>query len=281
MVTPVVDQRWSELTLDASCLCKIADNLRDGIFAEIGIDRRGPVSTSLTEFKLGIKSFLVFFLGDHLLIVHLAEDRSHTSLCISSACLSQRIVERRALRKACDESALGKCEFGCILVEIVHCRSLNAYVVIAHRRKVDIELQDLVLGKVLLELHSREPFLYLTGCGVLVLTAYELDRLLSDRGTTVSSRTAVYDCWNERWTDTLDIDTVVFTETLILGSNDRVVQVSIFDITVGDVNPVDILSTCELCDDFILAVINERSLRSFGRWSKVADGKGLCRRCVA
>ncbi len=98
------------------------------------------VCISLTEYEIRIKSFLILFLGDHIEFVHLLEDGPHTSLGISSACLSHRIVERRALRKAGDESALGKCKLGSLLAEIVHGCSLDTDIVVAHRSEVDVEL---------------------------------------------------------------------------------------------------------------------------------------------
>ena len=58
---------------------------------------------------------------------------------------------------------------------------------------------------------------------MLVLTGYELNCLLRDRGTAVSSRTAVCDSRNERAADTLDVDSVMFIETLVLDCDDRFV----------------------------------------------------------
>ena len=76
---------------------------------------------------------------------------------------------------------------------------------------------------------------------MFVLAAYELYCLLSYGGTAVCSRTAVCDGGNEGGTDTLDIDTVVLTETLVLDGDDRVIQVGILDIAVGYIDPVDVL----------------------------------------
>ena len=138
MVTPVIYKGRCKFTRDASGLGNIADDLGDRILGEVGIDSCVAVSISLTEFEFGVKSVFVLFIGDHAELVHLAQDDPHSSLRISSACLSQRIVVRGALGKSCNKCALGQCEFGSVFAEIVHCGGLYAYEIIAHRGEVDV-----------------------------------------------------------------------------------------------------------------------------------------------
>ena len=95
---------------------------------------------------------------------------------------------------------------------------------------------------------------------MFVLTAYEFYCLLCDGGTAVCCGTAVSERRKERAADTLDIDTGMFTETLILDGDDRIIKISVLDRTIGYVDPVDVLGTGKFCYLVILAVINERSL---------------------
>ncbi len=49
----------------------------------------------------------------------------------------------------------------------------------------------------------------------------------------------------------------MLAETLVLDSDDRIVKISILDLTVGYENTVYVLGTCELREDIVLTVIYE------------------------
>ena len=144
-----------------------------------------------------------------------------------------------------------------VLAEIILRRGLDTDVIVAHRSEVDIELEDLILGQILFERHCGEPLLNLTGCGVLVLTAYQLDRLLCDGGAAVCGFASVRDSRKHRASDPLEVDSGMGIETLILNCDDGFVYICVSYITVGDVDPVDILAARKLRHDIAFAVIDE------------------------
>ena len=73
-------------------------------------------------------------------------------------------------------------------------------------------------------------------------------------------RTAVSNSGKQRAADTLDIDSRVFTKTLILDRDNGFINVRVSDVAVGYLDPVDVLGTGEFSDDVVLAVIYERCL---------------------
>ena len=95
---------------------------------------------------------------------------------------------------------------------------------------------------------------------MLVLAAYELDGLLSDRGTAVCGRAPVCDRREESTSDTLDIDSRVLAETFVFYCDDGIVKVCVLDGAVRNVDPVDIFRARELGNDITFDVINERCL---------------------
>src|SRR5438309_10829740 len=91
------------------------------------------------------------------------------------------VVPGRGLRDAGEEGRLAETELGRVSVVIALRRGLDAISVVPEEGGVEVQLEDLVLGEVLLDLDGQHGFLNLPVDGRLVPDQPQLDELLGDR----------------------------------------------------------------------------------------------------
>ena len=93
------------------------------------------------------------------------------------------------------------------------------------------------------------------------------------------SSSSVRKCGKHRTADTLDVDAVMFIETLIFNRRNRLVNVCIPDIAVRHIDTVDIVAAGQLGNLIAINIIY-KSGQGFLTRLKVGNRKGLRRRNI-
>ena len=253
----------------------------DGVLdvVRVGVDVAGGRGGFQHGCRRGIERGLVFLRGDHAVFQHLAQDvvgavvgdvRGVAALGVAGVEVAAGVVVVRAAGHAGEHRAFAQGQLAQLLAEVAVGCDLDAVVVAAQEDRVEIALQNLVLGVARFQLHGQIGLLQLALVGVFVGEHGVLDELLGDRGAAL--RGAGDDVGDERADDALDVHAVVLVKARILHGDKGVLQRP-GDLLDGDHDAV--LGALVVGDEVALAVVDERGLVLRIQRGEVERGRGI------
>ena len=183
--------------------------------------------------------------------------RQHIALApLGGFRIAPRRKSRRRLRNSGQHRGFRQGELARVLGEIVPRRFLDAVAPTAKVHMVEIEVQDLVLGELVLQAPRQDELPHLSCQGAFGGQEHQLDHLLGDGAAALRGSTGD-DVSADRPQDTAVVEALVLVEVRILGSEDGENHVP------GDLRHWNHGPTLGeyLADDLLMTVIDPRGLR--------------------
>ncbi len=159
--------------------------------------------------------------GDHLDGDHAGKDGAAPRAHLRQ--VTQRVVASRVLRHPGKKRAFRLGKLLRVLVEVLPRRLRDSPCTVAEVDLVEVHLEDLVLGVLLLEVHGELDFLYLPVDRLFPGQVLVLDKLLRDGGTAFGEP-PLHHVLHKGAGDAAHVDAAVLVEAGVLGGDQRLAQ---------------------------------------------------------
>ena len=236
----------------------LGHNVVDGVLHVVGVVVHGVGGGrgGLQHVELLGLGSVALLLGDQALVEHLLEHVVGALVdqlgALVDVVISAGVVAVGVADDGRDAGALAQGQLAQILAEVVLGRDLHAVVRAAEVDYVQVGLQDLLLGQLLLHLKRQIGLLHLALVVLVGIEQRQLDQLAGDGGRALQA--AAHDVVKHRAGHALDVHAVVLPEACVLDGDDRVDQL-LGNVLVVHVDAV--LRTLEVGDEVAVLVVDE------------------------